>query len=248
MSKDLFSRQAGMYARHRPSYPHKLYKYVLQFVEEKLVAWDCATGNGQAGLALSEYFEKVIATDISKEQLAHARKKDNINYLSCPAEKTPFTARSFDLITIAQAYHWFNFEAFNTEVRRVGKPGAVIAAWGYNLLTTHVPALDSILNDFYSRIVGPYWEPERRFLEDHYSTIPFDFTLLPNEKFFIECQWQRDDLLGYLNSWSSVVHFIADKNYNPVEELSNDISMHWKENEIKQVSFPLYLKIGKLPE
>src|SRR5450631_1709703 len=133
MAKDLFSNQAGDYARYRPSYPAALIEYIARFVSEKKLAWDCATGNGQAAVLLSDYFEKVIATDLSEKQLLQAAPKENIVYSAGKAEQTSFADNSFDLITIAQAYHWFQFSDFEKEATRVAKPGAVIAAWGYNL-------------------------------------------------------------------------------------------------------------------
>jgi ubiquinone/menaquinone biosynthesis C-methylase UbiE len=87
MAKDLFSRQTSSYARYRPTYPVELFEFLLGFVEEREVVWDCGTGNGQAALVLAEYFKQVKATDISQNQLSLARQHPNIEYLVCPAEK-----------------------------------------------------------------------------------------------------------------------------------------------------------------
>ena len=246
MSKDLFSGQAETYARYRPTYPTDLIEYLLQLVVQKLVAWDCATGNGQAALLLADHFQKVFATDISSPQLQLAMPYHNIEYLNCPAEKTLFEDDTFDLITVAQAYHWFNFEAFEKEARRVGKPGAVIAVWGYNLVTIHNPAVDAIIKRFYTEIVGPYWDAERKFVEEAYQTVPFGFSPLPAKDFFIHGQWLREDLIGYLHSWSSVRHFIRDKNYDPLSLIVDDLALNWKKDESKQVSFPVFVRIGRV--
>ena len=131
MAKDLFSKQADLYARYRPTYPKQLYEYIFTFVKEKNTAWDCATGNGQAAVVLADYFTKVIASDISAAQIERAIPKKNIEYIVCPAESTPFEENTFDLVTVAQAYHWIKWKEFKKEVMRVCKPGAVIAAWMY---------------------------------------------------------------------------------------------------------------------
>jgi ubiquinone/menaquinone biosynthesis C-methylase UbiE len=158
MAKDLFSEQAKTYARYRPSYPVELFEYILQFVEEKDCAWDCATGNGQAAVVLSHYFKKIEATDLSKGQIDNAVQKDNINYRVRPAEGTDFPADHFDLITVAQAYHWIDWNKFHKEAMRVGKKNCVVAVWAYNLFTSGNEGLNNLLKRFYFDIVGPYWD------------------------------------------------------------------------------------------
>jgi len=244
MSKDLFSNQASTYTRYRPVYPKELYNYILKFVTEKNMAWDCATGNGQAALALASYFKKVIATDISEKQLLLAKPHANIQYHIAPAEQTNFPNNSFDLITVAQAYHWLKFDAFEKEVRRVAKKNAVIAVWGYNLLTANDATIDALIKKFYFEIVGSYWDAERKYVDDNYQSVPFNFNPLPIENFFINAYWNKDDLIGYLNSWSGVQHFINTKQYNPVDDIINDLVPLWK--DVKTVSFPLFLKLGRV--
>ncbi len=244
MSKDLFSKQAEGYAKYRPVYPKELFDHILQYVIEKNTAWDCATGNGQAALALAPHFKKVIATDLSEKQLSLAKQNPNIEYQISSAERTNFPDNSFDLITVAQAYHWFKFDAFEKEVQRVAKKDAFIAVWGYNLMSTNDAAVDALIKKFYTQIVGPYWDIERKYVDDNYSNVPFNFTPLPTKEFFINTEWSKDDLIGYLNSWSAVQHFINDKKYNPVNEIINDLDLLWK--NVKPVSFPLFLKLGRV--
>jgi ubiquinone/menaquinone biosynthesis C-methylase UbiE len=244
MSKDLFSNQAENYSKFRPSYPKELFDHILQFVAEKNIAWDCATGNVQAAVALAPYFKKVIATDISEKQLTIAKPLANIQYCLGSAEHTTFPDNTFDLITVAQAYHWLKFEAFDKEVNRIAKKNAVMAVWGYNLFTTNDAAVDTLIKHFYTNIVGLYWDKERKYVDDNYSSVPFNFTPLPAKDFFITAAWSKDDVIGYLNSWSSVQHFIAAKKYNPIDNIINDLDRIWK-NE-KPVSFPLFLKLGRV--
>lgn len=244
MSKDLFSTQANTYAKYRPVYPKELFDHILQFVAEKNTAWDCATGNGQAAIMLAPHFKKVIATDISEKQLALAKPDINIEYELSPAENTNLADNLFDLITVAQAYHWLKFDAFEKELKRVAKKDAVIAVWGYNLFTINDAAIDKLVKKFYSEIVGPYWDAERKYVDANYGNVPFNFSPLPTKDFFINIEWSKDDVIGYLNSWSSVQHFIDANKYNPVDDIISELDRLWK--NVKPVSFPLFLKIGKV--
>ncbi len=81
-------------------------------------------------------------------------------------------------------------------------------------------------------------------MDEKYNTIHFNFMELPSHNFFIKAEWSKENLIGYLNSWSSVQHFIAEKKYNPIDEIINEVNLLWKYNI--QVIFPLFLKIGKI--
>ena len=246
MSKDLFSKQSDIYAKYRPGYPPALMAYILQFVRERKVAWDCATGNGQAAILLAPFFERVEATDISENQIANSVAAANIRYSVSSAEKTSFPDNSFDLVTVAQAYHWFDFISFEKEVIRVLKPGGIIAIWGYGLVQCDFLNLNSLINSIYTNIVGPYWDAERKFVDDHYHTIPFPYEELPSEEFIIEKAWTLDNLVGYFNSWSSVQHFIKANNYNPVVALTTELQKSWPVKDKIVFRFPLFVRIEKI--
>ena len=172
MAKDLFSNQAELYAKYRPSYPKELIEYIVSFVNKKEMALDCATGNGQAAVLLAPFFQKVFAIDTSLKQISQAVNFKGITYLRGEAEKTSFDDNSFDLITVAQAYHWFEFDAFSAEATRIAKPGAIIAVWGYGLVRSTDRALENAISNFYTRVVGKYWDSERRYIDQGYTTIP----------------------------------------------------------------------------
>ena len=246
MAKNLFSTQAASYAKYRPTYPKELFDHIIQFVKNKDAAWDCATGNGQAALVLAEHFKKVVATDISEKQLSFAKQHPGVEYRVSPAEKTGFEDNTFDLITVAQAYHWFQFNAFEKEVKRVGKKDGVIAIWGYSLMTANDAAVDKLVKRFYSDITGPYWDAERKYVDDNYKTVPFNFTPLPTRDFFINTQWSKNDLIGYFSSWSSVQHFIEAKKYDPVDEIIDELDRVWANDDVKNISFPLFLLLGRI--
>lgn len=246
MAKDLFSKQTFSYAKYRPTYPRELFEYIMGFVKSKGTAWDCGTGNGQAATVLAEYFQHVKATDISEKQLAAATIKANIEYSVSAAEHTPFKDNIFDLITVAQAYHWFNFTAFEKEARRVGKPGSLVSIWGYNLISSENQSLNNSVAHFYTKVVGPYWDAERRFVEEDYKTVPFNFPLVSEKTFVIESKWRKPDFIGYLNSWSAVQNFIGAKGMNPVEQFAKEIDPLLRDDEFITVSFPVFLKMGMI--
>lgn len=246
MAKDLFSKQSDLYARYRPTYPKELYDYILSFVKEKNTAWDCATGNGQAAVVLADHFKKVIATDISSAQIEKATPKKNIEYLVCPAESTPFEKNTFDLVTVAQAYHWLKWNEFKIEVTRVSKPGAIIGIWAYYQRFTDDEKIDKAVHDFYENITKPYWDYERKYVDERYATVEFDYDLLPVKQFETVLNWQREDLIGYISSWSAIQKFIKANGHSPIPIIEEEINKVWPEGEVKKVTFPIHLKLGRV--
>ncbi|TNF37046.1 MAG: class I SAM-dependent methyltransferase [Gammaproteobacteria bacterium] len=133
--KDYFSGHSSEYQKFRPVYQQSLYQILASLCPEHDTARDCATGNGQAAFGLSPCFRHIIATDASSNQLLHARSAANIDYRLAPAEHSVIDDHTVDLVTVAQALHWFDCDAFYQEVRRVLKHRGVIAVWSYNLLS-----------------------------------------------------------------------------------------------------------------
>lgn len=244
--KDLFSIQAAEYAKYRPSYPEELFEYICSFVPSREMAWDCATGNGQAAIHLAKYFDNVVASDISTSQLAHAPSVFNIKYIACPAENTPFAPHTFDLITVSQAYHWLDLEAFRKEVIRVGKQNAVIAVWMYDLLKSNRKDLNDLIQYFYNGIVGPFWDAERKFIEEHYETIPFNYEPLPSREFFIHKQFTLEDLLGFFSSWSASQKYLQVNGQPATDMIKDELVGLWPRNEMLTFTYPVYLKIGRI--
>jgi SAM-dependent methyltransferase len=240
--KDYFSTQSRAYAAYRPTYPDELYHFIFQHVKNKNNAWDCATGNGQVAAHLAKHFNNVQATDISREQLDHAIKKDNISYSVGRAERTEFKDHQFDLITVAQALHWFDRDLFYNEVRRVAKPGGILAVWGYSMLTVD-PAIDRIILEFYNHTVGPFWDSARRLVEDEYRSLEFPFEDILSPTFNIKVQWSLDQLAGYLFSWSATQKFLKEKGYDPVEQFTKSVRTIWLEQK-KLITFPIFSRIG----
>jgi len=246
MAKDLFTAQAKTYAKYRPSYPRDLFEYILQFVTERNCAWDCATGNGQAALVLSRFFKTVEASDLSEAQIKQAVQKENIHYHVCPAEQTGFADNSFDLITVAQAYHWINWDLFHKEATRVGKNEAVVAIWCYNLFTSDFTELNQLLDKFYFEIVGPYWDAERKYVDENYETVAFDFEPLPSKTFETKLSWHKEDFTGYLSSWSAVQHYFKKNNVSPISLIEKEVDQIWKDGQQIEVRFPITLRQGRI--
>ena len=242
--KDNFSRQAASYAQYRPGYPKELFDFILKQVNERDTAWDCATGNGQTAKELAPFFEKVFATDISAKQLENAVQVSNIFYSLQPAEKTGFKENSFDLVTVSQALHWFNFDAFYQEVKRVARHGGWLAVWMYGRHAIS-PAIEELVHNFHDITLGEYWDEERKHVMSNYSSIPFPFLEINCPAFEMTCTWSLGDFAGYLQTWSALQKFIAKNNYNPLEELIPLIREHWK-NDKMEVRFPLHLRMGQV--
>ena len=244
--KDYFSKQSVDYAKYRPRYPAELFEYLASVAPERERAWDCATGNGQAAASLARFFKQVIATDASRSQLESAAELENVEYRIAKAEQTDIESRSIDLVTVAQALHWFNLEEFYREARRVLKRGGVIAVWSYNLLNIS-PEIDAVLGTFYEETVGPYWPPERKLVEQGYHSIAFPFEDLKPPSFHMSARRSLTDLLGYLRTWSATQRFIKDKGVDPVEDVADKLLPLWGEPEKElEVRWPLSLRVGKI--
>lgn len=243
--KDNFSTQSDKYAKYRPTYPSDLFEFLNSSVKDKFNVWDCGTGNGQVAYELAKTFDNVFATDISQQQIENALQADNISYSVQPAEQTIFDNGLFDLIVVAQAIHWFDFDKFYSEVRRTAKDNALLCVVGYGRLEIS-EQIDNQITDFYDNIIGKYWDKERTYIDENYQTIPFPFDEIQSPKFAITKHWTLEHLIGYLNTWSAVKHFIKQKNFNPIDKLQKDIEQLWENKQIKQVQFPLLLRVGRI--
>lgn len=242
-----FSKQAELYSRYRPDYPHELYEFIFQHLKAYNRAWDCATGSGQVASVLANHFDQVYASDISQEQIRYAPQKPNITYSTVPAEDTGFTPDQFDLITVAQAIHWFDFDKFYNEVKRVAREEALIAVIGYSRITID-SELDDVINPFYDRMFGQYFNNNREYLEDKYRSIPFPFEEIDSPGFERKLTWTLDDLSGYLNSWSATQQYQQDYGVNPVDEFLEKVQPIWNGNLKHTVTFPIFLRLGKVKQ
>ena len=244
--KDHFSGHADDYARYRPDYPGALFEFLANTVTPHQTAWDCGTGNGQAALGLAAYFDRVIATDPSAEQIRTAVPHEKISYVVSPGEATSIPARSVDLITVAQALHWFNFAVFYREVQRVLKPDGWLAVWCYGLTRIN-PAVDEVVQHYYTNIVGRYWPPERRYIDEKYRTIPFPFVEMPAPEYQMNAQWDLKDFMGYLSTWSASRRFQQTNDQDPLDSVRGNLVKSWGKAEQRlNVCWPIYLRLGRV--
>src|SRR6266481_8869884 len=243
--RDHFSVQAADYAKFRPHYPTELFDYLSDIAPDNEIAWDCATGNGQAAVALASKFRNVIATDASEKQIKNAARHERIDYRVVTAEKSGIDSGKIDIITVAQALHWFALDLFYAEAKRVLKPQGVLAVWGYNLLRI-APDVDNVINHFYEEVVGPYWSPERRVIEKGYAHLAFPFTELDPPQFRMEAYWSLERLQGYLLKWSGNQRFTAENHKDPTAATVPDLQDLWGDPErARIIIWPLTIRVGR---
>ena len=245
--KDHFSRQSGHYAAHRPGYPAELYAWLAQHAHGHERVWDCATGSGQAAVDLVKHFAHVVASDASAAQVRNHLEHERIDYLVARAEAAPLAGRTCDLVTVAQAVHWFDFGRFYTEVHRVLKPGGVIAVWTYTRFAL-APDVDAVVAELYENILGPYWPPERRLVEAEYRTLPFPFTEIPVPAFRFRTAWTLEQVTGYLASWSAVQRYKEAEGRDPLAALRPALERAWPgtAGEAREVVWPIFARAGRV--
>lgn len=242
--KDHFSAVAGNYRSYRPRYPASLFDYLASLTPAQRFAWDCATGNGQAARSLVSRFALVCATDASAEQLARAIAHPRILYRLAPAESVPLADASVDLVTVGQAFHWFDRERFFAEVRRVLRHGGVCAIWSYGLARI-APAIDPLLDHLHADVLGAWWPPQRRLVDAGAAAFDVPFDTVDAPPFRMTERWTRDELLGYLATWSAVSRYRAGTGTDPLEAFAADLAQTWPEpGERRLVAWPLHLGVA----
>jgi len=242
--KDHFSGHAAGYAQARPAYPEALFEWLAAQAPGRALAWDVATGNGQAAADLAMHFDTVFASDASAEQIANATAPANVRFAVEPAEACSLTDGSADLICVAQALHWFDHERFYPEVRRVLRAGGMFAAWTYRLNSV-TPQIDAVLLELYDGLVGPYWPPERRHIDTRYTELPFPFREITVPEIPMQTRATLPQYLAYLRTWSSVRRYLAAHGEDPVAMLEAKFARAWGNAELQRVvNWPLVLRVG----
>jgi SAM-dependent methyltransferase len=247
--KDHFSQRAALYAVYRPHYPDSLFTYLAGLTGEHELALDCGTGNGQAAVPLAEHFARVVATDASSAQLANATPRPNVEYRLAASDKSGLPSQSVDLVTAAQALHWFNPPAFFDEAKRVLKRDGAIAVWGYGDPILDTDSLQCFLHSFNRVKLEPYWSAERQILLDGYRPIEFPFAELTAPAFELSARWTLEELTGYIRTWSATASYVERHGVDPVSELERALAADWgNPADRRDIKWPLHLRVGKLPQ
>ncbi len=237
---DLFSSQSVDYSKFRPTYPPALFEYLSKISPNQDLVWDCATGNGQAALALARHFKKVIATDPSQKQIENASPAPNIEYRVGSAEASGLSTESFDLITVAQAFHWLKQDLFFAETKRLLKPGGKLAFWCYELAEVN-PAVDACVMKLYNGTLGAYWEPNRKLVEEGYQNVKVPFDEIKPPDFAMSASWSLKHFVGYLSTWSALQTYIKKNHSNPLEAIYPELKDLWGDDP-KEVTWKLALR------
>ncbi|MDH4584360.1 class I SAM-dependent methyltransferase [Pseudomonas sp. BN415] len=245
-SSALFTRNSDAYRANRPTYDPALIAWLSQQAPDLSLAWDCGCGTGQATQDLARHFQRVVGTDISASQLARAEPAANIDYRYEPAERTSLADACVSLTLVAQALHWFDLERFYAQVRRVSKPGGLLAVISYNL-TQIAPEVDALVSHLYHDILGSYWAEERKHVEQGYRTLPFPFERIEVPPFTLDAEWDLTRLLGYLESWSAMATYQAAHGSNPLDPLRERFQQAWGDPaSTRRVSWPLVVNLGRV--
>jgi len=242
---DHFSAVAKQYAEARPTYPEALFDWLAEQAPARDLVWDAGAGSGQASLALAEHFQRVQATDISEKQLAAMPMHPGIT--THVGNTSGLPDDSVDLVTVAQALHWFDLDAFYAEVRRVLKPDGLIVVWSYGVLRTDDDALTAAVDHLHNDIVGPYWPTERHDVENGYVNLAFPFTRIETPVFQMTAEWNLHRLLGYFRSWSATARMEKAMGDNPIDGYAPVLQNLWGDpDQARALTWPLMVKAGKV--
>jgi SAM-dependent methyltransferase len=246
----LFSKVAEGHAQFRPCYPDSLLDYLASVAPHRQLAWDCGCGSGRATLGLAERFVAVIGTDLSAAQIALAPPRRDVSYHVAPAHESSIDSHTVDLVTVAQALHWFNLELFYAEVKRVLVPRGVLAVWSYGALSCDDEEISTLLDEFRKSIVGPYWPEARRHVDNGYADLPFPFEEIENPEpaFKLEICWNLPQLLGYLRSWTASEVYRQVNGHDPVLRLASRLVHVWGDAYRQhRIRWALRLRAGRVP-
>lgn len=244
--KDHFSGHSDLYAQARPHYPDALFAWIAEQAPAHGCVWDAGCGNGQASAALARHFKRVVATDPSERQIGQAIADPRVEYRAEPAEHTSLAAQSADAVSVAQALHWFDLDAFIAEVQRVAKPGALFAAWSYaNCSVT--PAVDAIVAEIYDGVLGPYWPPERALVDEGYASMALPFAPIAAPALEMRVHWNAAQFLAYLSSWSAAQRHCKATGENAIAFVADRVCAAWDDQgQPRPVRWTLAIRAGRV--
>lgn len=241
---DHFSAVAARYAAYRPTYPPALVD-VLADRAPPGTAWDVGCGSGQLSIALAARFARVIATDPAQAQLDAAPAAPGVEYRCAPAEASGLPEHSIALIVAAQAAHWFDWPRFTAEAARVAIPGALVALVSYGILVVDGDPANAIVARYYHDDAGPYWPAGRAHVENGYRDLVLPWPSVDAPPLAMTATWTRDELVGYLTTWSATVKLVAARGTGPLEKVQAALAACWPADERRTIRWPLTLKLAR---
>ncbi|MEY2114011.1 class I SAM-dependent methyltransferase [Rhodanobacter sp. FW106-PBR-R2A-1-13] len=244
--KDHFSGHAALYRDARPLPPADWFDWLAAQAPDLALAWDAGCGNGQASLGLAAYFERVVATDPSATQIAQVAPHPRIDYRVEPAERSSLAVGSASLVSVSQALHWFDLAAFHAEVRRVAKPGALLAISAYGNCSVS-RAVDAVERRLYADTLGPDWPPERALVDAGYRDLPFPFAPVEAPSFMLRADWNLAQFLAYLRSWSAAQRYARRTGRDAVVDAAPGLAAAWGDPDQKRaVRWPFFVRVGRV--
>lgn len=244
--EDHFSGHADAYAQHRPRYPRELFAWLASVSHGHSLAWDAGTGNGQVALAVAEHFDRVVATDASSDQLAHAVRHDRVEYRNETADRGSLPAGSVDLITAGAAAHWFELDGFYREVQRVGKKGAVIALFSYGP-RDFADLTGPAVHRFNEEVLAGFWPEKIQLVNERYATLPFPFDEIAAPTFAMTADWTLRDLLAFLDTWSASQRYFQERGTRATDAIFAELAESWGDPaERRHLECPLFARVGRV--
>jgi SAM-dependent methyltransferase len=241
-----FSPLAERYARARPDYPREWFEFLASLLDRHELAWDAATGSGQAARGLVDHFDRVVATDISAEQIGQATPHPRIEYRVAPSERSGLPDGCVDLVTSAAAVHWFDPVAFNAEVERVTRPGGVLAVWTYHVGILE-PPFDRVFATLYHDVVRPYFGAGARLVDARYATLDLPGQPLHVPEFLVTAHWNLSQAVAFIHSWSGTARYVQETGKDPVDAIAAELRSLWGSPErILELRWPIFARVSRL--
>ncbi len=241
-----FEQGGEAYARFRPDYPPQLVSSIVQYVDDRAMALDVGCGNGQLSCLLAHHFDRVYAIDASVSQIEQARPHPRVHYSVESAEAISLSKGCVSLVTVAQAAHWFDLEAFYEEVERVTVQNGLIALITYGILEIAGPVKERFRR-FCLQDMGPFWPPERRHVETAYADLAFPFEEVNIPIHRIDQTWTLSDLTGYIETWSASKQARDAGRNDVIDRFHEDVRLLWSDPaRPRSVSWPLTVRLGRV--
>jgi SAM-dependent methyltransferase len=243
---DHFSKIASSYVQYRPRYPAALADFLSGIAPARELAWECGCGSGQLSVDLANRFARVIATDASADQLAQAVPHPRIEYRCATAERSGLSSGIADAVIAAQAAHWFDLQSWYGEVRRVAKPAAIVAAISYGNVLMEGDA-GALVERFYGGLVGTYWSPHRKLVDEGYRDLFFPFEEIEAPPLEIRVEWDLAAFQGYVETWSAVRALVQAEGRSRLESFREELARAWgPAQETRTVRWPIAVRAGRV--